>query len=270
MPDVFAAITNADRETQERLADVVEARAADPQLQAMLRAYLAEIELPEGAEILEVGCGTGAVARVLARWPRVSRVVGVDPSTAFLARARALARELDTLSFVEGDGRALRLSDESFDVVVLHAVLSHVPLPERVVAEAFRVLKPGGALAVFDADHATVTVALGPRDPLEACVQAFRDSFVHDALLVRRLPRLLREAGFEVRPMRSHGYLETSEAGYMLTWIDRGADALVHEGRISPEAAQAYKIEARRRSGAGDWFAHVAFASVIARKPAAA
>jgi SAM-dependent methyltransferase len=267
MPDVYATITTTDRETQERLADVIEARAADPQLHAMLRSYLGEIDLPENASVLEIGCGTGAVTRILARWPRVARVLGVDPSTAFLARARALAREIDNASFVEGDGRGLRSADESFDAVVIHAVLSHVPLPERVLGEAFRVLKPGGALAVFDGDYATATVAIGPRDPLETCVEAFRDSFVHDSLLVRRLPRLLREAGFEFRPMRSHGSMETSEGGYMLTWIDRGADALARDGRISPEAAQAYKIEARRRTGAGDWFAHLAFASVIARKP---
>ena len=66
MPDVYATITTTDRETQERLADVIEARAADPQLQAMLRSYLGEIDLPENASVLEIGCGTGAVTRILA------------------------------------------------------------------------------------------------------------------------------------------------------------------------------------------------------------
>jgi hypothetical protein len=67
--------------------------------------------------------------------------------------------------------------------------------------------------------------------------------------------------------MRSHGYAEAPEGGYMLTWIDRGADALAKTGRIAPELAEALKTEARRRSAAKAWFGHIAFASVLGRKP---
>ena len=66
---------------------------------------------------------------------------------------------------IEGDGRALRFADGDFDVVVCHTVLCHVPEPERVLAEAFRVLRPGGTLAICDGDYATTTVALGEADP---------------------------------------------------------------------------------------------------------
>ena len=67
MADVYATITTADRAVQERLADVLERRAGDLQQQEMLRSYLADIDFPDGAEVLELGCGTGAVSRVLAR-----------------------------------------------------------------------------------------------------------------------------------------------------------------------------------------------------------
>jgi ubiquinone/menaquinone biosynthesis C-methylase UbiE len=234
----------------------------------MWHAYLSEIEFPPAAKVLEIGCGTGAVSRTLAQWPGVAQVTGVDPSAVFIAKARALAHDIPNLSFEEGDGRSLAFDAAAFDVVVVHQTLSHVPQPERLVAEAFRVLRPRGWLAAFDGDYATATVSTGARDPLEACVDAFRQSFVNDPWLVRRLPQLIHAGGFEVMPMRSHGYVEAPEGAYMLTWIDRGADVLAQAGRIGAETAEALKAEARRRSADRVWFGHIAFASVLGRKPA--
>jgi ubiquinone/menaquinone biosynthesis C-methylase UbiE len=266
MPDVYARITETDPALQRRLAEIIELRFSDPRQRAMLDAYLAEIEFPQGARVLEVGCGTGAVTRTLARWPKVAEATGVDPSMVFLQRARELSRGVPNVRFEAGDGRALRFDDECFDVVVLHTTLCHVPHPERVLAEAFRVLRSGGWLAAFDGDYATATVSTGVHDPLQPCVDAFRESFVNDPWLVRRLPQLLEAGGFQTYPMRSHGYVEAPEAGYMTTWIDRGADALVRSGRIAPEYAEALKAEASRRSSQRCWYGHIAFASVLARK----
>ena len=142
-----------------------------------------------------------------------------------------------------------------------------MPQPNQLIAEAFRVLRPRGWLAVFHGDDATATVSLAEHDPLESCVHAFRTNFVHDPWIVRRLPRLLQVAGFEVQPMRSHGYLEAQEAGYMLTWIDRGADVLLQAGQIGAETSEALKVEARRREAMKSWFGHIAFASILGRKP---
>jgi ubiquinone/menaquinone biosynthesis C-methylase UbiE len=208
------------------------------------------------------------VARALASRPGVAKVVGVDPSPIFVERGRQLARNLGNLTFVEGDARALPLDDNSFDVVVFHTALCHIPGPEIALAEALRVLSDGGALAVFDGDYTTTSCACGDFDPLQACVEAFVDTRVHDRWLVRRLPRLVSAAGFELGRFRSHSYVEApSSGGYMLAIIDRGADALLANGRITREAADALKAEARRRSDAGEFFGHIAYASVIAHKP---
>jgi ubiquinone/menaquinone biosynthesis C-methylase UbiE len=268
MPDVYAMIPEVDRATQERLADVLEMRTDDPRQVAMWRAYISEIEFPPAAQVLEIGCGTGAVSRTLAHWPGVAQMTGVDPSAVFIAKARALSYDIPNLSFEEGDGRSLAFDAAAFDVIVVHQTLSHVPQPERLVAEAFRVLRPRGWLAVFDGDYATATVAIGDGDPLEAYVEAFRTHFVHDPWIVRRLPQLVRTGGFEVMPMHSHGYVEAPEGAYMLTWIDRGAEVLLRNGLISTETAQALKAEARQRSEGKAWFGHIAFASVLGRKPA--
>jgi ubiquinone/menaquinone biosynthesis C-methylase UbiE len=267
MPDVYATITLADREVQERLADIIEMRAADPRYQSMVRSYLSDIPFEPDTRALEIGCGTGWVTRMLAQWPGIAHAVGVDPSPVFIERARKLASGISNITFEEADGRSLTLPAESFDAVVVHTTMSHVPQPERLVEQAFRVLRTGTWFAVFDGDYATATVAKNEFDPLQACVAAFRTNFVNDSWLVRRLPQLVRCAGFEIISMKSHGYLEAPTGACMLSWIERGADVLAQGGCISAETAQALKAEARRRSDESQWFGHIAFASLIARKP---
>jgi arsenite methyltransferase len=171
MPDLYATITEADDAAVERVGHAMEVSAADPQLRSMLADYLSDLALPARASVLEVGCGTGAIARALVDWPGVAEVIGVDPSPILLKIARDLGRESANLSFQEGDGRSLPFAEASFDAAVLHRVLSHVPLPEQALAETFRVLRPGGRLAVFDGDHATITLATGDNDPLQACLR---------------------------------------------------------------------------------------------------
>jgi ubiquinone/menaquinone biosynthesis C-methylase UbiE len=267
MTDVYSTIAEADPAFVERLADVLEIRAADPQQRAMLETDLADITFPPAARVLEVGCGTGAVSRKLARLSGVASVEGVDPSPVLLARARKLADGIANLSFTEADGRAIPFDGGTFDVVIFHTTLCHVPGPEHVLAEAHRVLRPGGWVAVFDGDYATLTLAIGDIDPLQACADAVKETLVHDRWFVRRLSGLIRAGGFEPGAFRSFGYVQTPEPTYLLTIVDRGADALANAGRIGPDLAAALKVEARYRVEDGRFFGHIAFASLIARKP---
>lgn len=267
MPDVWSAVADLDAAAQERLAAVLETRGADPSQQAMRHAFLAEVGFPPAARVLDVGCGTGVLTRVLARRPGVAAVVGVDPAPLLLERARALAGDAPNLAFEEADARSLPFGDGSFDVVVFDSTLSHVPGPERALAEAFRVLAPAGWLGVFDGDYATTTVALGEHDPLQACADAMMANSVNDRWVVRRLVALAGDAGFAEARLRGHGFAET-EGGYVLTIVERGADFLRASGRIGEDLAAALKDEARRRVAAGTFFGHVAYASLVARKPA--
>jgi ubiquinone/menaquinone biosynthesis C-methylase UbiE len=267
MPDVYASIETADDAVQERLAEVLELRAADAAEQAMLEDYLADLPLGDGARVLEVGCGTGAVARTIAVRDGVGEVVGLDPSPVFVERAKQIAAGVGNLSYVVGSGTALAFDDGAFDAVVFHTVLSHIPAAGAALAEAARVTATGGALAVFDGDYATTTVAVGDDDPLQACVDAALTALVHDRYLVRHLGALVRAAGWEIVRLRSHGYVESDDPGYMLTIIDRGADALAAAGHVGEPAAEALKAEARRRVTAGEFFGHIAYASLLATRP---
>jgi SAM-dependent methyltransferase len=157
------------------------------------------------------------------------------------SRARELSDGIPNLSFQEGDGRRLALPGAAFDAVVVHRVLSHVPEPGAVLAEAFRLLRAGGRLAVFDGDYATITLATGDDDPLQTCVDAFRPAYITDPWLVRRLPGMVREARFAAGRLRSHGYVQIDDPDYMLSIADRGADTLAALGTIGPELAAALR-----------------------------
>jgi ubiquinone/menaquinone biosynthesis C-methylase UbiE len=265
MPDPYASISLVDSALQARLATVLELRAADPQQRAMLDAYLSDVRLPDSAAALDIGCGTGAIARVLAESPSIREVIGIDPSRIFIEQARQLAGANSRLSFQIGDARAVPFPDASFDLAVFHTVLCHVPEPERALEEAHRVLRPGAWLAVFDGDYPTATVAIGAFDPLQAAVEAMIANYVHNPWLTRRLKKTLEGAGFTITSLKSHGYVQTSEPAYMLTLVDRGADLLAGSGSIGADHADALKIEARRRISRGEFFGHISFVSVIAR-----
>jgi len=113
--------------------------------------------LPGGSlgRALDIGTGTGRLLELLA--PRLTSGLGVDASRAMLALARArLARPGLTHCAVRlADMYRLPLPDSGFDLVLMHMVLHHAEDPAAALAEAARVLRPGGRLVVVDlAPHA--------------------------------------------------------------------------------------------------------------------
>lgn len=266
MPDVYATIAEADAELQERLAETLELRAADPAQRAMFVEYTTALTLPDGAAVLEIGCGTGAITRQLTRLPGVASVTGIDPSPFFVARAKELASDLP-IDFDRGDARYLDLPSEAFDAVIFHTALCHVPDCELALDEAHRVLRPGGRLAVFDGDYATMTMARNERDPLQSCADAVLATLVHDPWLMRRIAPLLDHHGFADVELRGHRYVSAAGTEYFLALVDRGAEALVAEGTIGPELGEALKAEGRARMADDAFFGSIGYVSALARRP---
>lgn len=100
--------------------------------------------------LLDVGTGTGRMAELLA--PRAHHVTALDKSPEMLriARARLQALPADKVSLVQGDFLELPFAAEAFDTVLFHQVLHYAQDPGAVLAEAARVLRPGGRIAVVD------------------------------------------------------------------------------------------------------------------------
>ena len=104
--------------------------------------------LPSAWIVGDLGCGTGALLPVLA--PHVARAIGVDASGEMLAAARDRVKDLANVEVRQGALESLPLADASLDAVTLMLVLHHLPAPADALAEAARVLKPGGRLLIVD------------------------------------------------------------------------------------------------------------------------
>jgi ubiquinone/menaquinone biosynthesis C-methylase UbiE len=115
--------------------------------------------LREGMRLLDIGSGPGTITADLARLVGPSNATALEATEAALelTRAECTAQGLDAISYVVGDVHALEFHDDSFDVVHAHQVLQHVADPVRALAEMRRICRPGGLVAVRDADYAGFT-----------------------------------------------------------------------------------------------------------------
>lgn len=117
-------------------------------------AYLIPLLRP-GLDLLDVGCGPGSITVDLAELVAPGRVRGVEITDAPLGRARQLATERGVaVEFAVDDAYQLSDADDSVDVTHAHQVLQHVSDPVAVLREMRRVTRPGGVVAVRDADYA--------------------------------------------------------------------------------------------------------------------
>ena len=141
-------VNEQDAATLDRFVKRLELRAKDPTFVAYREAYLELLDLPSGAAVLEVGCGTGAVTRAIAASEGFDgTVTGIDQSADFIHLARTFAAEegvAERVRFDVADAHELPFPDASFDAVVAHTLISHVRDPLTVLAEAARVVRPGG------------------------------------------------------------------------------------------------------------------------------
>ena len=185
-------------------------------LRIAAQGVLASAWYSQGTRLLDVACGPGFIAGAAAQ--RGAAVVGLDFSAAMIAQARG---RLPLLTFQEGDAEVLPFDGASFDAVVMNFGLLHLARPDAALAEAFRVLRPGGryGFTVWAAPERAVAFGialraietLGNRDvPLPEGPPFFRFS---DAAETRRTLESIGFTSVEIRELP-------------LTWRPTSADAV--------------------------------------------
>jgi len=149
-----------------------------------------QLDLDDGDQVLIVGCGTGSDLKYL---PGGIEVTAIDAVPAMVRRTQARAVALDrAVDARVGDAQALPFEEDAFDAVLLHLILSVVPDPQAVTAEAARVLTPSGRISIYDKFAPTGTKSSLLRRALNPVARfLFSD-------LTRRLDPLLTQAGLEV------------------------------------------------------------------------
>ena len=155
---------------------------------------LAIASLREGQVVLDLGSGAGFDCFLAARAAgKAGKVIGVDMTHEMLTKARENAKKsgFTNVEFRLGEIEALPVADNSIDVIISNCVINLSPEKQRVFNEAFRVLKPGGRLALAD------MVATAPLPKEIKADWATYTACMSGASRVTEIERMLRASGFQ-------------------------------------------------------------------------
>ena len=157
------------------------------------------LSLEPGQEVLDIGSGPGLLAREIADavGPQ-GRVCGLDLSEAMVEMGRRRCADRPWVTFERGDAADLPFEAGSFDAVVTTQVYEYVPDIPGALAEAARVLRPGGLLAILDTDYDSLVLHTEHPERHARVLDAWDEHFVHRGL-PRTLGAALRDAGFRLR-----------------------------------------------------------------------
>jgi SAM-dependent methyltransferase len=180
------------------------------------------------------------------------RVLGIDSSAEVVEQARALGDS--QVEFAVGDAYALDVADASFDVVHAHQVLQHLTDPVAAVAEAARVLRPAGVLAVRDSDYGAFFWA--PAEPrLDRWLELYHQLTARnraEADAGRHLPAWVRAGGFSDVTVTSSNWTFADAAG-RAWWGGMWADRVRHSAYATQAIAYGMSDDAELAAIEAGW-----------------
>ncbi len=269
--DVFRLAPTMDAAVLQTVAERLEFRATDPGYVALSQAYFEHLPLSPPCRVLALGCGTGVEVRALRRRvsPEVS-IVGIDHSSALVERARQETAD-DGLSanveYLTGDAHDLPWPDADFDVVTLHTLISHVEDPGRVLAETRRVLRPGGTVAIFDGDYASLTFA-HPDPALAVTVEeSLKQVMVANPRVMRDLPRLLQDADLDLVSADGAVYADIGTGNFWANAAEAYATLLGRSGLLPVDVVDGWRAEQADANARRAFFGASVYYTYLAQRP---
>ena len=192
------------------------------------------LDLRPGHRIADLGCGPGTDLAALAAAVAPGTVTGVDHDPVMAAEA---ARRVPAADIRVADLHALPWAGGSLDRVRADRVLQHVTDPAAAIAEAFRVLRPGGVFGVAEPDWDTLAVADEDVETSRGFAR-FTAGRVRNPTIGRDLVWLTGRAGFRIRDVQAVPvvFREVAQADLMLG-LTRNTARAVEAGRLRDEVA---------------------------------
>lgn len=258
-----------DQAASERIIARLESRAKDEVFKSLFDKYVPQLALPSSSQVLEIGCGTGAMTRSLAHHDNFSgKVFGVDQSSAFIEAAKQFAQEenlSERVDFRVGDAHKLDFPSATFDAVIAHTLISHVTEPSAVIQEMARVVRPGGTVAIFDGDYASLTYAFPDHEFGHEMDVALANATFNNPLVMRELPRLLPELGLEIISAWGEAVVEIGRGSYFKSFAETYAPAVTKAGLFPAEKVDVWLTAQLESMEKGTFFASCNYYTYLAR-----
>lgn len=269
--DPYRITDQIDASMLEMIVARLEERGRDARFLGMIDDYLDAAGISEAKDVLDLGCGTGVVARRIAgRKDFSGRITGIDLSAQLIAKARELAAS-EGLShkvlFEVGDIRSFGFDNGVFDVTVLHTLVSHLDDPAAALREAARVTRSGGAIIVFDGDYASSTLETANPDRAGEIDAAMIEATVTQPRVMRRLPRMAKAVGLSVERCFSYLIAEAGTPDFFAGLVGTIGPMLVNSGVSSEEEAAAIAEDLRTAAEEGTFFGACSYYGYVLRKP---
>ncbi|MEO8627388.1 MAG: methyltransferase domain-containing protein [Betaproteobacteria bacterium] len=269
--DVYRITDQLDDLTLDALIARLEARGKHPHFIAMMHEYLEAIPIDSARSVLDLGCGTGVVARAIAdRKTFTGRITGIDRSSYLIDAAAKFAEQEglgSTVAFIAGDSHSLNLPSAAFDAVVAHTLLSHVEDPAVVLKEIARLLKPGGKVGIFDGDFASFTYGIDD-DPAKAkaVAEAIVQAVATNPTVMREMPKLLRASGLALEAAFSHVVADIGKADFFAPGLQSFVTVLPKSGAMTAREARDWVDMMMKQSDEGVYFGSANFYSYVATR----
>jgi 2-polyprenyl-3-methyl-5-hydroxy-6-metoxy-1,4-benzoquinol methylase len=268
--DVWGRTSEIDESALAIMAARLENRAKHPFFRGVIADYIAALELRSVARVIEIGCGTGVVSRRLAAAPSFrGSIIATDMSPYLIEIARREAKAegvAERITFDVSSATDLRAKDSDCDLVIAHTLLSHAADPVAILAESARVLRPAGRLLIFDRDFASSALSLDSAAAAKIDVADIARAFAAQPFIMRQLPRLLGERGFDIESHRSYVIADVGRAEFFAENLSTWRRLLPISGVIAKADADNLMDELDAASKAGTLFWANNFYTYIARK----
>lgn len=194
--------------------------------------------LKEGMQVLDVGCGTGAISKDIAQMVgNTGKVIGIDNTASFIESGKTTYQNVENLELIHCDIFEFEPS-QKFDLIVCARVLQWLATPKEALVKMKSLLKPGGQISILDYNHSKLEWNPAPPKSMQLFYKTFlkwRAKAGMNNRIADDLPNLLKAAGFtSIKKINSDEYYDRNRADFKSKvgiWAKvAGSKQMVEEG----------------------------------------